>query len=48
MVDHVLRRHDLRGRSRAAIVARLGEPTRTDHFKEFDLVYWRGPERASA
>ena len=27
------------------VVAVLGEPTRTDYFKEFDFVYWLGPER---
>jgi hypothetical protein len=39
MVDHLLRRHDLHGRSRARIGALLGDPTRTDYyFEEFDLV----------
>ena len=35
----------IRGRSRGEIVALLGEPTTTDYFKDYDLVYWLGPER---
>lgn len=32
----------LRGRSRAEIVALLGEPPKTSYFNEYDLVYWLG------
>ena len=45
MVDDLLARHPLRGRPRAAVVALLGEPRPTDYFREYDLVYWLGPER---
>ncbi|HEY7188102.1 MAG TPA: hypothetical protein VH436_16220 [Vicinamibacterales bacterium] len=47
MVDELFRRHNVRGESRAEIVALLGEPTRMHYCKEFDLVYWLGPERGS-
>ena len=39
-------RTPMRGRSRADIVALLGEPAKTDYFKDYDLVYWLGPERS--
>ena len=45
VVDDLLARHELRGQTRAAIVALLGEPTQTSYFNEYGLVYWLGPER---
>ena len=45
LVDDLVRRHELRGRTRADIVALLGEPPNTDYFRDYDLVYWLGPER---
>ena len=45
MVDDLLKSHDFRGRTRAQLVALLGEPPKTDYFREYDLVYWLGPER---
>jgi hypothetical protein len=27
------------------VVALLGEPRRTRYFRQYDLVYWLGPER---
>jgi hypothetical protein len=45
LVDDLLRSHELRGRSRSEVVALLGEPPKTDYFREYDLVYWLGPER---
>lgn len=45
MVDDLLRRHPLRGMTRAQVVALLGEPRPTRYFREYDLVYWLGPER---
>ena len=47
MVDDLRRRHSLRGRTRAEVVALLGEPRRTGYFDEYDLVYWLGPERSA-
>jgi hypothetical protein len=45
LVDDLMAHTPLRGRSRADIVALLGEPPTADYFKEYDLVYWLGPER---
>ena len=45
MVDDLLERHELRGMTRAEIVALIGEPDSTRDFPEYDLVYWLGPER---
>ena len=46
MVDDLRERHRLRGRTRADVVALLGEPRPTSYFREYDLVYWLGPERS--
>jgi hypothetical protein len=45
MVDDLLERHELRGKTRAEVVALIGEPQRSDVFPEYDMVYWLGPER---
>lgn len=45
MVDDLLRRELLPGRTRDEVIALLGEPPRTHYFGEYDLVYWLGPER---
>ena len=45
MVDDLLERVKLHGRSRAEIVALLGEPPLNVYFTDFDFVYWLGPER---
>jgi hypothetical protein len=47
IVDDLLRRINLHGRTRGEIVALLGEPKKTAYFKEYDLVYWLGPERGA-
>lgn len=46
MVDDLLRRRLLEGRTRDEVVALLGEPRRTTFFGDHDLVYWLGPERS--
>jgi hypothetical protein len=46
MVDDLIASHQLKGRTRAEIVALLDEPRRTVYFQDYDLVYWLGPERA--
>lgn len=46
MVDDLLERHSLVGKKRAEVVSLLGEPPKTGYFKEYDLVYWLGPERS--
>jgi hypothetical protein len=46
MVDNLLSKHRLSGQSRASVVALLGEPRPTNYFRDYDLVYWLGPERS--
>lgn len=45
MADRLLSDGVLVGRTRAEVVAMLGEPPPTGYFAEWDLVYWLGPER---
>lgn len=45
MVDDLLERYELRGMTRAEVVALIGEPPKSDYFRSYDLVYWLGPER---
>jgi hypothetical protein len=45
MVDDLLNHHKLVGLDRSGVIALLGQPTRTEYFREYDLVYWLGPER---
>ena len=47
MVDDLLRRYELPGMTRATVIQLLGEPERTTYFREYDLVYYLGPERSS-
>jgi hypothetical protein len=46
MVDHLLDHHDLGSKTRGEIVALLGDPDRTEYFRDWDMVYWLGPERS--
>ncbi|SRR6266576_343471 len=45
MVDDLLRQNRLIGMQRSDVLRLLGEPTRTEYFREYNLVYWLGPER---
>ena len=45
IVDDLIKSKRLDRLSRADIVKLLGEPAATDYFREYDLVYWLGPER---
>ncbi len=45
MVDDLLRRHSFRGMTREQLTGIVGEPDKTEYFKDWDLVYWLGPER---
>jgi len=45
MADDLVDNKKLVGLTRQEVVARLGEPPKTEYFKEFDLVYYLGPER---
>lgn len=46
MVDDLVKRNPLKGMGRAEVLKLLGEPDKTVYFKEWDLVYWLGPERS--
>lgn len=46
MADRLIVRAILKGKSRAEVVAMLGEPPPTEYFRNWDLVYWIGPERS--
>jgi hypothetical protein len=45
MADRIVARGTLSGKTRAEVVAMLGEPPKTDYFSDWNLVYWIGPER---
>jgi hypothetical protein len=45
MADDLVNSQKLVGLTRQEVVALLGEPPKTEYFKEFDLVYYLGPER---
>ena len=45
MVDALVRTHRLEGMHRDEIVDLLGPPPDSDYFREWDAVYWLGPER---
>ncbi len=47
MVDDFLKSHHPVGKSRAEIVALLGEPDNTPYFHNYDMVYHLGQERNS-
>jgi hypothetical protein len=45
MVDDLLRHHNFRGMTREQLTTILGESDKTGYFKEWNMVYWLGPER---
>ena len=45
MADRIVARHVLRGMTSSQVTDMLGKPPATDYFREWDLVYWLGPER---
>lgn len=45
MVDSLLRKYELNGKTRAEILALLGEPDNTGYFQDYDLVYRLRAER---
>jgi len=47
MADDLIGSGKLQGLTRAEIFSLLSEPPKTDYFKEYDLVYYLGPERSS-
>ena len=45
MVDDLLDRNELRGMTRAQVIALIGAPDSNRDLPEYDLVYWLGPQR---
>jgi len=45
MADDIVDNKKLVGLTRKEVIARLGEPPKTEYFKNFDLVYYLGTER---
>ncbi len=45
MADSLIERSLLDGKMREEVIMLLGSPTKTGYFKEWDFVYWLGPER---
>ena len=45
MVDDLLRRYRFHGMIRQQVTSILGQPDQTEYFREWDMVYWLGPER---
>jgi hypothetical protein len=45
MADRLVAQGTIHGKTRAEVVEMLGEPPQTEYFREWDLVYWLGPER---
>jgi hypothetical protein len=45
MVDDLLQRYSMVGKTRSEINALLGIPPKTNYFREYEYVYWLGPER---
>ena len=45
MVDDLLQRHQFKGMDREQVVALIGEPDKTESFRDWDFVYLLGPER---
>lgn len=45
MVDDLMKRQILRGKTRAEVIALLGEKVEKTYFQEWDLVYFLGPGR---
>jgi hypothetical protein len=45
MVNDLLRRQSFRGMTRDQVTDVVGEPDRTQYFRDSDMVYWLGPER---
>lgn len=45
MVDSLLQQYEFVGWQESDVLELLGEPTDTEFFASYDLVYWLGPER---
>lgn len=47
MVDDLFSRHQLIGMRVDEVEEILGKPPQTNYFKDYDYVYWLGPERST-
>ncbi|MCU1312211.1 MAG: hypothetical protein JWO20_3336 [Candidatus Angelobacter sp.] len=45
VADDLIATQALSGKTRKEVTALLGQPPETNYFKEYDLVYYLGPER---
>lgn len=45
MADNLLQERALHGKTREQVAQMLGEPTNTEYFADYDVVYWLGPQR---
>ena len=45
MIDDFLDNHKLNSRTIDQVKSLLGEPEDTGYFKDYEMVYWLGPER---
>jgi hypothetical protein len=45
MADRLVSQGTLRGKTRSEVVKLLGVPSDEGYFRQWDLVYWLGPER---
>lgn len=45
MINDLLLKFPLKGKTRAEVISLLGKPEAKSYFKNYDLVYWLGPER---
>lgn len=45
MADELLEQRALHGKTRAEVLDMLGEPTESEYFADWDVVYWLGPQR---
>jgi hypothetical protein len=46
MVSSLVAKHHLLGQTKTQVDQLLGTPPTTGYFKDYDLVYWLGPERS--
>lgn len=47
MVDDLLKNYQIIGKSRSEVEELLGKPPITSYFKDYDFVFWLGPERSA-
>lgn len=47
MVNDLMSKHRLVGMPKEKIEVLLGVPPKTSYFKDYDYVYWLGPERSA-